>query len=70
VAYNDPLPEVTPEERERNLNKSMAEDWADADESLMDKALETSRKLAQERREQEDGGANPAPSPSSSSAAS
>jgi hypothetical protein len=43
MGYNDPTPDVTLEERERNLNRSLAEVWADAEESRMDKLGETLR---------------------------
>jgi hypothetical protein len=52
MAYNDPIPPVTPEERERNLNRSIDQVWADAEESRMDKLGETLRKVnAEEERD-------------------
>ena len=52
--YDDPIPEFTPEEREKNLKKTSAEEWAEAEESLMDKALETLRKVNDRERSEKE----------------
>ena len=59
MAYNDPTQQITPEERERNLNRSLDQVWADADESRMDKALETlQERLARKERAAKDDAAS------------
>ena len=63
MGYDDPIPEVTPEERERNLNRSLADGWAEAEEHLLDKLGETLDKRVAEREASADEGETSTASP-------